>query len=182
MHRFFPIAQRNFLKNSSKALLGVTHALHLRSSSILYKDRAERLYLYTSPMIQHSSFTQIKGHAFGTLQNGENSHSNSDFHAAVNKLFITIDSGLEHMREVNHGFVVSYTSDSMQVDLGAGKGCYTLNKKLNELQVISPISASVYVYRYDVTNDWWVNTDDGHLFIDLFVRELLRSCKGMPNF
>eukprot|EP00966_Prymnesium_polylepis_P308414 7127283-Prymnesium_polylepis.1 len=57
------------------------------------------------------------------------------------------------------------------LDLGA-KGQYSLQVAGQQLLLFSPITGPVY-YNYDAENEWWSNANDGHLMVELLVRELM---------
>ena len=58
------------------------------------------------------------------------------------------------------------------LDLG-DKGQYGLQPAPNgQLLLFSPLTGPVY-YEFDSENGWWRNPHDGHLLVELLVRELM---------
>ena len=58
------------------------------------------------------------------------------------------------------------------LDLG-DKGFYSLQAQPDgQLLLFSPITGPLY-YKYDPANKWWDNPNDGHLMVELLVRELM---------
>ena len=61
---------------------------------------------------------------------------------------------------------------SLVLDLGE-KGQYGLQLAPNgQLLLFSPLTGPVH-YEYDPENDWWRSPHDGHLMVELLVRELM---------
>ncbi len=98
-------------------------------------------------------------------------------------------SGLSDMSSLNTGFRVDVSTNdqeqvsSMEICLGPEKGSYMINidDKQQILQVFSPVSSNVYNYKYDVNNQRWIDQSDGHIFLELLVRELMKVLNGMPS-
>lgn len=65
------------------------------------------------------------------------------------------------------------------LDLGA-KGQYSLQVEGERLLLFSAYSGPRY-YVYDAENEWWASPDDGHLLIELLVRELMHSVNVYIN-
>jgi frataxin-like iron-binding protein CyaY len=58
------------------------------------------------------------------------------------------------------------------LDLG-DKGYYSLQAQPDgQLLLFSPITGPLY-YKHDPENKWWANPNDGHLMVELLVRELM---------
>ena len=58
------------------------------------------------------------------------------------------------------------------LDLG-DKGYYSLQAQPDgQLLLFSPITGPLY-YTHDPENKWWANPNDGHLMVELLVRELM---------
>ena len=58
------------------------------------------------------------------------------------------------------------------LDLGE-KGYYSLQAQPDgQLLLFSPITGPLY-YAHDPENKWWANPNDGHLMVELLVRELM---------
>jgi len=55
---------------------------------------------------------------------------------------------------------------------------------LHVVQVMSPVSASAYKYTFCPANLWWTSMDTGspHLLMEILTRELMKVCRGYPNF
>ena len=67
----------------------------------------------------------------------------------------------------------------LTLDLGC-KGQYSLQVEGDRLLLFSAVSGPRY-YSYDESNDWWYNADDGHLLVELLVRELMHSTSVCIN-
>ncbi|KAL1524751.1 hypothetical protein AB1Y20_019634 [Prymnesium parvum] len=66
------------------------------------------------------------------------------------------------------------------LDLGE-KGQYSLQEAGSaQLLLFSPVSGPLY-YQYDAENEWWKNPNDGHLLVELLVRELMHSTSVYIN-
>lgn len=73
------------------------------------------------------------------------------------------------------------TSDTFEPKIGddgvlwlnlGDKGWYSLQEYNGQLMMFSPISGPQY-YDYDTVNRWWSSPADGHLLVELLVRELM---------
>ena len=77
-------------------------------------------------------------------------------------------------------FVPSLGEDGkLALDLG-DKGWYSLEEVGGQLLLFSPVSGPKY-YDYDAANGWWSNPQDGHLLVELLVRELMHSTSVYIN-
>lgn len=93
------------------------------------------------------------------------------------------------MPSLNDGFSVQVSKNAdeqptgMEICLGTDKGSYMLSvdDKQQLLQVFSPVSSNVYRYKYDMNNQQWIDQSDGHILLELLVREIMRVCNGMPS-
>lgn len=69
---------------------------------------------------------------------------------------------------------------TLLLDLG-DKGQYSLQKAGDaQLLLFSPMSGPLY-YKYDPENNWWKNSTDGHLLVELLVRELMHTTSVYIN-
>lgn len=92
-----------------------------------------------------------------------------------------IQSALEDARDsTSETFDPHMNADGVLVlDLGP-KGQYSLQVEGETLLLFSAASGPRY-YVYDADNDWWRNPDDGHLLVELLVRELMHSTSVYIN-
>jgi frataxin-like iron-binding protein CyaY len=67
----------------------------------------------------------------------------------------------------------------LELNLGE-KGYYTLARADDRLLLFSPTSGPKY-YVFDAENDWWVSPDDGHLLVEILVRELMHTTSVCIN-
>lgn len=77
---------------------------------------------------------------------------------------------------------------TLTLTLPAGRGEYVLRHysprptAVPSVSLQSPVSAAAYTYAYHPEQQRWECTADGHLLIELLVRELTPICRGYPNF
>jgi len=115
-----------------------------------------------------------------TTQRRFSSHSAAT-PAAAHRWIKKIHKALEEARDATQEtFSPSLTDESyLLLDLGA-KGQYSLQVEGEQLLLFSAASGPRY-YVYDAENDWWYNKEDGHLLIELLVRELMYSTSVYIN-
>lgn len=92
-----------------------------------------------------------------------------------------IQMALEDAREGTADTFEPYMNDEgvLVLDLGS-KGQYSLQLEGERLLLFSATSGPRY-YVYDADNDWWHNPDDGHLLVELLVRELMHTTSACIN-
>ncbi len=96
--------------------------------------------------------------------------------AAPRDAIRTIFGALEEAASTcSDDFEVRLDADgTLTLDLG-GKGMYSLQQvDGGRLYLFSPVSGPLY-YGFDAENCWWSNPDDGHLLVELLVRELMHT-------
>ena len=81
------------------------------------------------------------------------------------------------------GVATSREGGVVVVDLGAGRGAFTLapNDDARTVSLLSPVSGA-QTYRWDARAEAWKHVDDGHDITGLLVRDYLRAgCVGLPD-
>lgn len=101
--------------------------------------------------------------------------------AAATRWIKKIQMALEDAREGTADTFEPYMNDEgvLVLDLGS-KGQYSLQLEGERLLLFSATSGPRY-YVYDADNDWWHNPDDGHLLVELLVRELMHTTSACIN-
>jgi len=94
---------------------------------------------------------------------------------------LTVHKALEDGRgATSETFEPRMTDDGiLELNLGE-KGFYSLSKADDRLLLFSPTSGPKY-YVFDAENDWWVSPDDGHLLVEILVRELMHTTSVCIN-
>ena len=112
----------------------------------------------------------------------------SKFQHAANDLLSKVEKAVSPMKEKNDVFIVTRSvselgGDMLTIDLAPGEGSYRIEIMEDEhlFQYTSPISGKV-LYVLSSTTGEWVGIEDGHLFEGILVRDLIRQCRGLPNF
>ena len=110
-----------------------------------------------------------------------------EFGRASLGLLEKIERAVEKMKAYNKTFVTKRSrgkiGEMFTIDLGPKAGLYQIETSVDEqvFEYTSPISGKL-LYCLSSTTGEWVNTDDGHRFEGIFVRDLLRSnCIGLPD-
>jgi hypothetical protein len=76
----------------------------------------------------------------------------------------------------------------LALDLPDGQGQYVLHARaltpgrVPAVSLQSPVSGSAHTYTYAAGERRWESEADGHILVELLVRELLRTCRGFPHF
>ena len=81
------------------------------------------------------------------------------------------------------GVATSREGGVVVVDLGAGRGAFTLapNDDARTVSLLSPVSGA-QTYKWDARAEAWKHVDDGHDVTGLLVRDYLRAgCVGLPD-
>ena len=81
------------------------------------------------------------------------------------------------------GVATSREGGVVVVDLGAGRGAFTLapNDDARTVSLLSPVSGA-QTYKWDARAEAWKHVDDGHDITGLLVRDYLRAgCVGLPD-
>ncbi len=95
--------------------------------------------------------------------------------------------GYKPSREHSHWGSVA----RMELELPEGQGSYTFlhvpasspsSSAPPRVLMASPVSGAGYTYSPHPTEGWWSAEEDGHWLPEILTRELLRVCKGYPNF
>ena len=130
--------------------------------------RTQTLRLSTSAQRRHASVTvppRAKAEA-----------SNADVaKAEVERILVAFTVGQATLAEISAKDVFNPTLGDdgvLWLDLGE-KGYYSLQAQPDgQLLLFSPITGPLY-YAHDPENKWWANPNDGHLMVELLVRELM---------
>lgn len=109
-----------------------------------------------------------------------------EFGTASNALINKLMNALSPLKEFNDPFVLTCGIEEdmgyfILLDLGPTLGQYNIQIDLDEnvLLLRSPISGQI-VYNLTRGGDW-CSIDDGHNFEGMFVRDLIKQIKGVPN-
>jgi frataxin-like iron-binding protein CyaY len=95
------------------------------------------------------------------------------------------------MNRINHCFhKLNYENEGSKVTSGeyestiefpdVGKYYVTMNPEKQTAYV--HLGEGVFDYFYDADNKRWINCVDGHILEEILARELLKVCKGLPEF
>ena len=110
-----------------------------------------------------------------------------EFNQAATRLLDKIEQAVEPMKAYNEVFYTKRLDgdigEMFTIDLGPKVGIYQMEVSLEEcvFEYSSPISGKLLYCLSSATGEW-VNTDDGHQFEGILVRDLLRSnCIGLPK-
>lgn len=89
---------------------------------------------------------------------------------------------VEPMIAINDPFVVTRTSNKLQITLDKSLGSYEVETEPDERLLIfrSPVSGA-HSYFYSTKTHAWLDVNDLHSLEGLFVRDLIRHCKGVPR-
>ena len=73
-------------------------------------------------------------------------------------------------------------SDRLTLNLAPTVGTYELSidRPNQRLLLFSPASG-VFKYQWSARTEAWVNESDEHFLVELLVRELLKTCQGVPK-
>ena len=110
-----------------------------------------------------------------------------EFSQAATRLLDKIEQAVEPMKAYNEFFNTKRSDgeigEMFTIDLGPKVGIYQMEISQEEcvFEYSSPISGKLLYCLSSATGEW-VNTDDGHQFEGILVRDLLRSnCIGLPK-
>lgn len=87
------------------------------------------------------------------------------------------------MRALNDPFHLTRQETELVLDLGPGKGAFTLQRDWasNQLVYLSPVSG-LNKYAYDAGEGRWLSiADDKHDLVGILTRDLIRLCVGCPQ-
>lgn len=107
-----------------------------------------------------------------------------DFQAQFSDLLESLYNGLLPMKEDNEIFELTYEPNkSLTLDLDNTIGTYTwiASPHANQVMMMSPASG-VHQYVYNANSLRWEDVRDHHILIEILVRELLMSLRGLPAF
>lgn len=93
-----------------------------------------------------------------------------------------IEEALEPMKKHNDIFIVTRDSNRLTLMLGIGEGEYSLEiyEDGSSILMQTPISGK-FSYVLSSKTQEWVNEEDGHMLVGMFVRDLIRQCNGVPD-
>jgi len=107
----------------------------------------------------------------------------AEFSQAAIDVLERLELAVEPMKSVNHPFIVKRkTTNLLTIELDPTNGSYEVEIDADEqiLTFRSPISGS-HSYFFSKKTFEWIDTTDHHSFEGLFVRDLIRVCKGVPK-
>jgi frataxin-like iron-binding protein CyaY len=110
----------------------------------------------------------------------------AEFCEAASALLTKLEKALDPMKAKNDFFVVERTREDigeiLTIDLGPKDGSYRIEMSEAEhmFEYTSPISGKI-LYILSSSTGEWVGVADGHQFVGLLVRDLIRQCRGLPN-
>lgn len=98
------------------------------------------------------------------------------------ELLAKLGKAVEPMIPLNDPFDVTRTHHMLKIEVGKAMGSYELELEPEERIVVlrSPISGA-HSYFYSQRKEEWVDTVDFHSLEGIFVRDLIRHCRGMPK-
>ena len=101
----------------------------------------------------------------------------------VGTMLTFIHDGLKPMKSHNDVFDLSLDESSQQLalDLGADKGCFTIQPQGDNIAVLSPMG-SLHMYKYDGGKDWWCDVHDDHNLLEKLTRDVMYLAHGYPTF
>jgi frataxin-like iron-binding protein CyaY len=109
------------------------------------------------------------------------------FAQAAAALLNKLEAALKPMKHSNDIFLLTrgYEEDKgdfLMLDVGPTLGLYIVQIDIPERLVMfsSPLSGQV-LYILSASTGEWCSELDGHAFEGLFVRDIIRQCRGMPN-
>jgi hypothetical protein len=118
--------------------------------------------------------------------------ASAPFEPLVSALYDKIEKALEDMRQLNEGMTVEREGLTLRIYTGPGSGASTGHKTFTftvddpasrTLTYSTPAKANATIhYKYKAETGQWLGAEDGHYLEDLFTREILLYCKGMPYF
>lgn len=105
-----------------------------------------------------------------------------EFEKKGQELLEKLGKAVEPMIAINDPFHVSRTSHMLKIALDRRMGSYEVELETDERVVVlrSPISGA-HSYFYSNKIEQWVDTVDFHSLEGIFVRDLIRHCKGVPK-
>lgn len=103
------------------------------------------------------------------------------FREVSTSLMSRIHHCFEKLKSENEGSQVSEGEYESIIDFpNVGKYYVTMDPKKQTAYV--HIGEGVFDYYYDHDNKKWINCVDGHTLEELLARELIKVCKGLPEF
>jgi frataxin-like iron-binding protein CyaY len=110
------------------------------------------------------------------------------FRQEADKLLVKIESALRPMEEYNDVFNITltprnhYSSGSLTLELAPEDGMYSLEVEDEGMRIIFQSATSGrYNYVLSASTGEWVDEKDGHSFVGMLVRDLIRQCNGLPD-
>jgi len=99
-----------------------------------------------------------------------------------------LERSVEHLRDCNDTFEITRTSRNylegamLTINVGPPYGKFSISVDENDQEILfsSPVSGPK-VYIWSIEKEEFVSIDDGHVFVGLFVRDLIRCCNGVPK-
>lgn len=107
--------------------------------------------------------------------------SREEFRVVAVYLMNRINYCFDKLKAENEGTHVSNGEYESTIELpNVGKYYVTMDPEKQTAYV--HVGDGVYDYFYEHDNNRWVNCVDGHILEELLARELLKVCKGLPEF
>ena len=110
------------------------------------------------------------------------------FRHEADKLLVKIESALRPMKKYNEVFTITliprnhYQSGSLTLELAPDDGTYSLEVDDEAMRVVFQSAMSgQYNYMLSASTGEWVDEKDGHSFVGMLVRDLIRQCNGLPD-
>jgi frataxin-like iron-binding protein CyaY len=110
------------------------------------------------------------------------------FRHEADKLLVKIESALRPMEKFNEVFTITliprnhYQSGSLTLELAPDEGTYSLEVNDEAMRVVFQSALSGhYNYMLSASTGEWVDEKDGHSFVGMLVRDLIRQCNGLPD-
>jgi Frataxin-like domain len=105
-----------------------------------------------------------------------------DFEIKGQELLAKLGTAIEPMIAINDPFHVTRTQHMLKIAVEKSMGNYELGMEPEERIVVfrSPISGA-HSYFFSQRTKEWVDTVDFHSLEGIFVRDLIRHCKGVPK-
>ncbi|CAB9503507.1 expressed unknown protein [Seminavis robusta] len=105
-----------------------------------------------------------------------------EFEKAGLAILEKLHTAIKPMQAINDPFDVVRTIDSLTIQVDPSYGRYEIEVDYDEHILIlrSPISGAHSYFFFNKTQEW-VDTVDYHSLEGIFVRDLIRHCKGVPK-
>mmetsp|Transcript_27282 Transcript_27282/g.45481 ORF Transcript_27282/g.45481 Transcript_27282/m.45481 type:complete len:163 (+) Transcript_27282:19-507(+) len=139
----------------------------------------------TAPLLTHHArlmqLSRVRALQHIKLHNGGCSCLTTEALSPAKAEMLRIFEALEDAKDACSDTFVPEIGDDGVLWLNLGdKGWYSLQESNRQLLLFSPVTGPQY-YEFDPENRWWKSPNDGHLMVELLVRELMHSTSVYIN-